>query len=54
MIIQQLAEANRPVNREFSEEVMHMNLTAATEGKEYIMQDGDVVEYYFNVSKSSK
>ena len=25
-----------------------------SEGKEYIMQDGDVVEYYFNVSKSSK
>ena len=25
-----------------------------SEGKEYIMQDGDVVEYYFNVSKSNK
>jgi len=25
-----------------------------SEGKEYVMQDGDVVEYYFNVSKSSK
>jgi uncharacterized protein YhfF len=25
-----------------------------SEGKEYVMQDGDVVEYYFNVSKSNK
>lgn len=25
-----------------------------SEGKEYVMQDGDVVEYYFNVSKSAK
>ena len=25
-----------------------------SEGKEYVMQDGDVVEFYFNVSKSSK
>ena len=24
-----------------------------SEGKEYVMQDGDVVEYYFNVSKSN-
>ncbi|MBQ9729274.1 MAG: redox-regulated ATPase YchF [Clostridia bacterium] len=25
-----------------------------SEGKEYVMQDGDVVEYFFNVSKSNK
>lgn len=25
-----------------------------SEGKDYVMQDGDVVEYYFNVSKSNK
>ena len=25
-----------------------------SEGKEYVMQDGDVVEFFFNVSKSTK
>ena len=25
-----------------------------SEGKEYVMQDGDVVEFFFNVSKSAK
>ena len=24
------------------------------EGKDYVMQDGDVVEFFFNVSKSAK
>ena len=36
--MEQLAEANRSGSREFLWQVRHMNLTAAVEGKEYIVQ----------------
>jgi ferrous iron transport protein A len=38
IIVERLAEANRPGSREFLWQVRHMNLTAAVEGKEYIVQ----------------